>query len=69
MKHPQFGELFYLMNTWGVNAHGRDPFGAPPGGVWITADDVDYICRDEVYAFSQFQGFPAPRPDVIPWMF
>ena len=69
MQHPDFGRIFYLMNQWGVNAHGRDPFGGPPGGVWVTATDVDWVCRDEVFAFSQFDGFPAPAPDRIPWIF
>lgn len=64
--HPQFGELFWLMNQWGLRAHGICPTGAPPGGVWITKADVDWICRDEVFAFSQFQGFPAPAKP-LPW--
>lgn len=68
MEHPTEGELFYLMNQWGASSHGRDPFGAPAGGVWITASDVTWICRDEVYAFSQFDGFPAPAWD-IPWCY
>lgn len=66
MAHPQFGDLFWQMNQWGQSAHGKCPTGAPWGGVWITAADVDWICRDEVYAFSQFNGFPAPTYD-IPW--
>lgn len=65
--HPRFGELFWLMNQWGLRAHGICPTGAPPGGVWITKDDVNYICRDEVFAFSQFEGFPAPKKP-IPWI-
>ena len=69
MEHPQFGELFYLMNQWGKGAHGQDPFGAPLGGVWITSSDMDYICRDEVFAYSQRQGYPAPAPDKIPWIY
>lgn len=67
-EHPQHGEIFWLMNQWGLNAHGKCPTGAPLGGVWIKASDVDYICRDEVFAFSQFQGFPAPDKP-IPWIF
>jgi hypothetical protein len=59
-KHPQFGNLFWLHNQWGLRAHGICPTGMPPGGVWIKASDVDWICRDEVYAFSQYNGFPAP---------
>jgi hypothetical protein len=58
--HPQFGELFWLPNQWGKRAHGICPTGMPPGGVWITAADVNWICRDEVYAFSAYEGFPAP---------
>lgn len=58
-EHPQHGEIFWLMNQWGKNAHGICPTGAPPGGVWIKKADVDWICRDEVFAFSQFDGFPA----------
>jgi hypothetical protein len=65
--HPQFGELFWLHNQWGLKAHGICPTGAPPGGVWIKKSDVDWICRDEVYAFSQFDGFPAPKKP-IDWM-
>lgn len=68
MKHAQFGDLFWLMNQWGQSAHGTCPTGAPGGGVWITAEDMSWICRDEVFAFSQFDGFPAPSFD-IPWVF
>lgn len=62
-KHPSLGEIFWLQNQWGGSAHGSDPAGGPPGGVWITKADVDWICRDEVYAFSQFDGFPATTFD------
>lgn len=59
-KHPDLGEIFWLMNQWGKNAHGIDPAGGPPGGVWILKSDVEWICRTgEVYAFSQHDGFPA----------
>lgn len=69
-NHPKLGWIFWLMNQWGKGAHGTDPAGGPPGGVWITASDVDWICRDEVFAFSQFNGFPAPEPTgPIPWLF
>lgn len=66
-KHPQFGEIFWLMNQWGLRAHGICPTGMPPGGVWITASDVDWICRDEAYAFSGNNGFPAP-PKPLEWI-
>jgi hypothetical protein len=66
--HPTLGRIFYLMNQWGKGAHGIDPAGGPAGGVWITDDDVDWICNDEVFAFSQFDGYPAPD-FVLPWVF
>lgn len=67
IEHPKLGELFYLMNQWGLDAHTPDPFGAPLGGVWVKKADVNWICRDEVFAFSQFGGFPAPTWN-IPWL-
>jgi hypothetical protein len=66
-KHPSLGELFWDHNQWGLRAHGICPTGMPPGGVWITAADVDWICRDEVYALSGNNGFPAPV-GPIPWI-
>jgi hypothetical protein len=66
--HPQHGRLFWLMNQWGLRAHGICPSGMPPGGVWITEADMTWICRDEVYAFSAYNGFPAPSPGPIPWI-
>lgn len=52
----------------GNSAHGQCPTGMPGGGVWITEADVDWICRDEVYAFSGHQGYPAADWSV-PWVF
>jgi hypothetical protein len=63
-NHPELGEIFYIMNQWGQDAHGRCPTGAPPGGYWIKKADADYQCRNgEVFAFSQFSGFPAQKID------
>jgi hypothetical protein len=59
-RHPKFGWIYWLMNQWGLRAHGICPTGMPPGGVWIPEPDMDWICRDEVYAFSGNNGFPAP---------
>jgi hypothetical protein len=60
--HPTLGEIFYVMNNWGLDVHGRCPSGAPAGGYWIKKADADYQCRTgEVFAFSQFQGFPAQK--------
>ncbi len=58
-EHPSLGELFYILNSWGPNAHGTPPDDAPPGGFWIKKQDMEYICRqEEVFAFSQWDGFP-----------
>lgn len=59
-RHKTLGKLFYVLNSWGPNTHGKCPSGAPPGGFWITEKDMDYIAKQgETFAFSQFQGFPA----------
>lgn len=60
--HPTLGEIFYVLNQWGLRTHGICPSGAPAGGYWISRRDADYQCRTgEVFAFSQFQGFPAQK--------
>jgi hypothetical protein len=57
--HPRLGELFHIKNQWG-DCHGADPGGAPPGGFWVGKKDMqDIVSQDEVFAFSQFDGFPA----------
>lgn len=53
-------EYYYVLNSWGPDAHGVPPDDAPPGGFWITREDVEYIVRQgDSYALSQFDGFPA----------
>lgn len=61
LNHPELGDLFYILNSWGPDVHGKPAgsFNEPPGGFWITAKDMDFMARDEVFAFSQFDGFPA----------
>lgn len=55
---------FYLQNQWGPDTYGQaDPLTGQTGGVWIDEDEVSWICRDEVFAFSQFAGFPAQSLD------
>lgn len=67
--HPTLGEIFYILNQWGMDAHGRDPAGGPAGGYWISKQDFEWQCRNgECYVFSQFDGFPAPDYE-IPWVF
>lgn len=62
-KHPKHGPIFWLMNQWGLRAHGTCPTGLPEGGAWITAADVDWICRDEAYSFSGHSGWAAKEID------
>lgn len=64
--HPSLGEIFYILNSWGPGTHGTCPSGAQPGGFWVKKADIDWICRDEVYALSQWDGFPAQ--DVGLWL-
>ncbi len=62
--HPELGRIFYIQNSWGEDAHGTPPDGAPPGGFWISARDFQYIIdQQEVFAYSQFDGFPEQRLD------
>jgi hypothetical protein len=68
MNHPDHGDIFYILNSWGKSLHGTPAgsFNEPPGGFWIKKKEMEFICRDEVFAFSQFQGFPA---QTISWNF
>lgn len=60
MKHPEFGWIYYILNSWGPNAHGKCPTGAPPGGFWVQEKDVEYIVRQgDSFIYSGFEGFPA----------
>lgn len=64
-EHPQLGEIFYVMNQWGKNAHGICPTGAPPGGYWVRKPEVDWMCQGrEVITLSQHQGYPAQHLDT-----
>lgn len=56
---------FFMMNQWGPKTYGQiDPLTGFAGGVWIDEDEVNWIARDEVYAFSSFNGFPTDYLDV-----
>lgn len=53
---------FYVLNSWGENAHGTPLQGEPPGGFWVRKKDVDFMCRSgDCYAASCFAGFPARK--------
>lgn len=65
--HPNLGELIWEQNQWGHTIYGADPGGGPGGGCWIQAEEVDRQCkRGEIYAFSQYDGYPA-QPKVMDW--
>jgi hypothetical protein len=64
--HPELGVLFWYQNQWG-NAYKGDPATGRKDGCWIKAATVDKAIRSldaEVYAFSQFDGFPAQSFDI-----
>lgn len=64
--HPEFNDIFWIQNSWG-QSHGTSPghYGEPAGGFWISSKDMEWICRDgEVFAISNFAGFPA---QVLDW--
>ncbi|MEO1063729.1 MAG: hypothetical protein AAFZ07_20115 [Actinomycetota bacterium] len=56
--------LFYILNSWGPSAHPEPLQDEPPGGFWITWDDMDRMARDgDGWTFSDFAGFPARDMD------
>lgn len=56
--HPAHGEIFYVLTPFGGSVHGECPSGAPAGGFWVGARDMDFMCRDEAFALSQWEdGF------------
>jgi hypothetical protein len=63
--HPDFGVIYLIQNSWG-NAHGTPPgnYGEPLGSYWISEKDMNRICTEEVFAYSNFNGYPAR---VIDW--
>lgn len=61
--HPSLGDIYFILNSWGADAHGEDPFGGPKGGFWVKEKDVNYITgQGDSFAYSQFDGFPDNRP-------
>jgi hypothetical protein len=62
--HPSLGPLFWYENQWG-HQYPTDPITGLRTGCWLKASDVDWSCRDEVFAFSQFDGFPAQTFEYV----
>jgi hypothetical protein len=59
-KHPELGELYYVLNSWGYDAHyrGEYPNGEPRGGYWVQRKDAEIMVgAGETFAYSQFDGF------------
>ena len=62
--HPEFGPLFLMQNNWPASVYPADPAGGAPCSCWLRERDVQAACLNgEVYAFSQYDGYPA-NPDV-----
>ena len=62
--HPSLGPLYLQPNQWPASVYPADPAGGPPCSCWLREADVDRVCRGgEVYAWSQYDGYPA-QPDV-----
>lgn len=59
--------LFYILNSWGPDAHPQPLQGEPPGGFWVDGKTMAYIVRSgDCWALSAFDGFPAQDLDVSP---
>lgn len=59
--------LWYVLNSWGPDAHPRPLQGEPPGGFWIDRKTLEYIVRSgDCWALSAFDGFPAQDLDLSP---
>lgn len=58
---------WYVLNSWGPDAHPQPLQGEPPGGFWIDRKSLEYIVRSgDCWAFSAFDGFPAKELDLTP---
>lgn len=51
---------FYVINSWGENAHGAPLDDAPPGGFWIKSSACQrVVAQGDSFALSEQIGFPA----------
>lgn len=58
---------WYVLNSWGPDAHPQPLQGEPPGGFWIDRRSIDFIVRSgDCWALSAFDGFPAQDLDLSP---
>jgi hypothetical protein len=60
-RHPELNDdLFFLLNQWGRGIHGKPMHGEPPGGFWITRNDMKYILKQkEVFVYDSLRGMAA----------
>lgn len=70
---PSGREYFYVLNSWGPNAHPAPLQGEPLGGFWVQPEEVLFmLSMKDSWAFSDLDGFPARldfgplRPRVQP---
>lgn len=64
-NHPTLGPLVFNLNQWGLKTYKTDPKTGLGNGCWMKVSEIDRAIRNgygEVFAFSQFQGFPAQTP-------
>lgn len=59
-------DSFYLLNSWGPEAHGAPVDDAPPGGFWVEKRTVQrMLSQGDSFAWSQFDGFPSQHLDFV----
>jgi len=64
--NPDLGLIFGNQNNWDRSVYPKDPGGLGDSACWMSESDMNYACKNgEVYAFSQFDGFPAQRIDKM----
>jgi hypothetical protein len=57
-------QFFYILNSWGPDAHGVPPDDSPPGGFWVESRDMQYIVQQgDSWIYSGADGFPAQHLD------
>ena len=63
--NPELGELFYVLNQWGLDAHGRCPSGAPPGGFWVDRATAERMLSVRDSYSVEFDGFDHTPQQVM----
>ncbi len=60
--HPELGLLFWNENQWGLKTYKVDPKTGSGSGCWMTERDFNKVAQSrdgEIYAYSQYDGYPA----------